>query len=98
MNGVSYMTGKSKTVAGVIGSKTDGAKKARAIASVESQAARTGKRQSISYQNKKGTIDVTHIAEPNPKGRPKTGTTYEAPKVTVTRVSHPKNNSKDKIS
>jgi len=98
MNGVSYMTGKSKTVAGAIGSKTDGAKKAREIASVESQAARTGKRQSISYQNKKGTIDVTHIAEPNPKGRPKTGTTYEAPKVTVTRVSHPNNNSKDKTS
>ncbi len=98
MNGVSYMTGKSKTVAGAIGSKTDGAKKARTIASVESQAARTGKRQSISYQNKKSTVDVTHIAEPNSKGRPKTGATYEAPKVTVTRVSHPKNNSKDKIS
>jgi len=96
MNGVSYMTGKTKTAASTISSKTDGAKKARAIASVESQAARTGKRQSISYQNKKGTVEVTHTATPNPKGRPKTGTTYEAPKVTVTRVNHPKNSSKDK--
>lgn len=102
MNGVSYMTGKGKTAASAISSKTDSAKKARALSSIESRAVRTGKTQSISYANKKGTAEITHTATPNPKGAPsgaKTGTTYEAPKVTVTRVpasNLPKNNSKDK--
>lgn len=94
INGVSYMTGKGKAAASTIGSKSDSAKKARALSGVESRAVRTGKPQSISYSNKKGTAEITHTATPNPKGTPKTGTTYEAPKVTVTRI--PKNNSKDK--
>ncbi len=94
INGVSYMTGKGKAAASTISSKTDSAKKARALSGVESRAVRTGKTQSISYSNKKGTAEITHTATPNPKGTPKTGTTYEAPKVTVTRV--PQNNSKDK--
>lgn len=94
INGVSYMTGKGKAAASTISSKTDSAKKARALSGVESRAVRTGKPQSISYSNKKGTAEITHTATPNPKGTPKTGTTYEAPKVTVTRV--PENNGKDK--
>jgi len=98
INGVSYMTGKGKAAASTVRSKTDSAKKARAISSVESRAVRSGKTQSISYSNKKGTAEITHTATPNPKATPKnTGTTYEAPAVKVTRISHPKNNSKDKI-
>lgn len=99
INGVSYMTGKGRAAASTIRSKTDSAQKARALSSVESKAVRTGKTQSISYANKIGTAEITHTATPNPKATPKTGTTYEAPKVTVTRVPAkgiPKNNSKDK--
>jgi hypothetical protein len=99
INGVSYMTGKGRAAASTIRSKTDSAQKARALSSVESRAIRTGKTQSISYSNKKGTAEITHTATPNAKTTPKTGTTYEAPKVTVTRVPAkglPKNNSKDK--
>lgn len=95
INGVSYMTGKGKAAAGTVRSKTDSAQKARAISNVESRAIRTGKTQSVSYSNKKGTADITHTATPTQK----TGTTYEAPKVTVTRTPAklPKNDSKDKI-
>ena len=96
INGVSYMTGKGRAAASAVHSKTDGAQKARALSGVEARAVRTGKPQSISYSNKKGTAEITHTATPNPKGTPKTGTTYEAPAVKVTRISHPKNSSKDK--
>lgn len=96
INGVSYMTGKGRATASTVSSKTDSAQKARALSGVETRAVRTGKPQSISYSNKKGTAEITHTATPNPKGTPKTGTTYEAPAVKVTRISHPKNNSKDK--
>ena len=99
INGVSYMTGKGRAAASTIRSKTDSAQKARALSGVEARAVRTGKTQSISYSNKKGTAEITHTATPNPKTTPKIGTTYEAPKVTVTRVPAkgiPKNNSKDK--
>jgi len=96
INGVSYMTGKGRAAASAVSSKTDSAQKARALSGVEARAVRTGKPQSISYSNKKGTAEITHTATPNPKGTPKTGTTYEAPAVKVTRISHPKNNSKDK--
>lgn len=98
INGVSYMTGKGKAAASTVRSKTDSAKMARAMSSVESRAVRTGKTQSVSYSNKKGNAEITHTATPNPKSTPKsTGTTYEAPAVKVTRINHPKNNSKDKI-
>ncbi len=98
INGVSYMTGKGKAAASTVRSKTDSAKKARAMSSVESRAVRTGKTQSVSYSNKKGNAEITHTATPNPKSTPKsTGTTYEAPAVKVTRINHPKNNSEDKI-
>ena len=99
MNGVSYMTGKTRGVASAVSSKTDSAKKTRMIRNVESRAVKTGKTQSIRYQNKKGTADIAHIARPTkPKPTMKTGTTYEVPAVKVARVSHPRNNSKDKTS
>ena len=99
MNGVSYMTGKTRGVAGSISSKTDSAKKTRMIRNVESRAVSSGKTQTIRYQNKKGTAEIAHTATPTkPKPTIKTGTTYEAPTVKVTRVSHPRNSSKDKTS
>jgi type IV secretory pathway TrbL component len=96
MNGVSYMTGKTKTAAGAIGSKTDSGKKTLMMRNVESRAVSSGKTQAVRYKNKKGTAEITHTATPT-KPRAKTGTTYEAPSVKVTRTNHPKNNSKDKI-
>ena len=97
MNGISYMTGKTKTAAGSVGAKTESVQKTRMIRNVESRAVSSGKPQSVRYQNKKGTAEITHTAVPTkPKARPKTGTTYEAPQVAVTRVKHPQNNSKDK--
>ena len=98
INGVSYMTGKTKAAAGVVSSKTSSAKTAHRIRSVESKAVRTGKVQAVRYQNKQGTT-VTHTATPatpRPTTAKNTGTTYEAPQVKVTRVNHPKNISKDK--
>jgi hypothetical protein len=93
INGVSYMTGKGKAFARTTQQKTDGAKKARAMSNVESWAKRSNQTRSISYSNKKGDAEITYSVTPNKK---KTGSTYEAPKVKVTRTSHPKNNSKDK--
>ena len=66
---------------------------------VELIAVRTGKTQAVRYQNKQGTT-VTHTATPatpRPSATNKTGTTYEAPKVKVTRVSAPKTIPKDKL-
>ena len=101
VNGVSYLSGKTSAAASTISSKTDTAKKSRMIRNVESRAVKTGKTQSIRYQNKKGTADIAHIARPTkPKPTMKTGTTYEVPAVKVTRVpassTTPRNNSKDK--
>jgi hypothetical protein len=98
INGVSYMTGKTKAAAGVVGSKASSAKNAHKMKSIESRAVRTGKPQTIRYQNKQGST-VTHTATP-PTSRPsaKTGATYEVPQVKVTRVNHPSNNAKDKTS
>ena len=99
VNGVSYLSGKTRAAASTISSKTDTAKKSRMIRSVESRAVSTGKTQTVRYQNKKGTAEIAHIATPTkPKPTMKTGTTYEAPTVKVTRVSHPRNSSKDKTS
>lgn len=98
INGVSYMTGKTKAAAGVVGSKTSSAKNAYKMKNVESRAVRTGKPQAVRYQNKQSST-VTHTAIP-PTSRPsaKTGATYEVPQVKVTRVNHPSNNAKDKTS
>jgi hypothetical protein len=99
INGVSYMTGKTKAAASTISSKTSSAKTAHKIRSVESKAVRTGKTQAVRYQNKQGTT-VTHTATPatpRPSTANKTGTTYEAPQVKVTRVSAPKTIPKDKL-
>ena len=101
VNGVSYLSGKTRAAASTISSKTDTAKKSRMIRSVESRAVSTGKTQTVRYQNKNGTAEIAHIATPTkPRSSAKTGTTYEAPSVKVTRVSAsstlPRNNSKDK--
>lgn len=99
INGVSYMTGKTKAAASTISSKTSSAKTAHKIRNVESKAVRTGKTQAVRYQNKQGTT-VTHTATPatpRPSTTNKTGTTYEAPKVKVARVSAPKTIPKDKL-
>ena len=97
INGVSYMTGRTKAAASTISSKTSSAKNVRTMKSVESRAVSSGKTQAVRYTNKKGTAEITHMVTPK---NTKTGTTYEAPKVTVTRVPSstplPKNNSKDK--
>jgi hypothetical protein len=71
INGVSYMTGRTKAATSAISSKTDSAKKTRAMRSVESHAVRSGKTQSISYVNKKGTAEITHTAIPKSAPRPK---------------------------
>ena len=117
MNGVSYMTGKGKVAAGAVASKTDGVKRTRAMAATEASAVKSGRRQTMTYTTKKGN-DATYSVRPNPKGtpksasssKPKTGTTYPAPKVTprdnvvpmktpsTFSTNHPKNNSKDKVA
>jgi hypothetical protein len=99
LNGVSYMTSKGSAATKAVSSKADGMKKAGMMKSVETRAVNTGKMQAVRYTNKKGTAEITHTATPiKPKPTAKTGTTYEAPKVTITRIpaSTPKNNSKDK--
>jgi ribosomal 50S subunit-recycling heat shock protein len=98
---VSYLSGKTRAAASTISSKTDTAKKGRMIRSVESRAVSTGKTQTVRYQNKKGTAEIAHTATPTkPRSSTRTGTTYEAPTVKVTRVpassTTPRNNSKDK--
>jgi len=100
INGVSYMTGKTKAVAGSALAKTETAKKTRVMRRVESRAVTTGKPQAVRYQNKSGTAEITHTARPT---KTRTGTTYEAPQVKVTRIpaspstqGTPRNNSKDK--
>ncbi len=98
INGVSYMTSKTKAAAGVVGSKTSSAKNAYKMKNVESRAVRTGKPQAVRYQNKQGAT-VTHTATPpTSRSTAKAGTVYEAPQVKVTRVYHPSNNAKDKTS
>ena len=85
MNGVSYIGGRGKAAVTSIASKSDTAKRSRALAGVETRAAKTGKPQSINYMNEKKGVEVTHTARPNPKSTPtntKTGTTYAAPNVT----------------
>ena len=71
INGVSYMTGKGRAASSAISSKTDTAKKTRMMRGVESKAVRTGKIQSVSFENKKGTAEITHTAIPKSAPRPK---------------------------
>lgn len=100
LNSVSYMTSKGSAATKAVSSKVDGMKKAGMMKRIETHAVSSGKMQAVRYTNKKGTAEITHTATPiKPKPAAKTGTTYEAPKVTVTRIpadNIPKNNSKDK--
>lgn len=102
LNGVSYMTSKGSAATKAISSKRDSVQKNRAMKGVETWAKRSGQTRSMSFPNKKGDAEITYSVTPNKKGTPsnkKTGTTYPAPTVKVTRVPAPKlpkNNSKDK--
>ena len=90
MNGVSYMTGKGKVVAGAVASKTEGVKRTRAMASTEATAVRTGRRQTKNYTTKR-EMTRPYSVKPNRSSSQnkgvsvskKTGTTYPAPKVTL---------------
>ncbi len=102
MNGVSYMTGKgsgaAKTVAGKAihrGGSTAAAKSGAKSSNVH----RVNYTQPQSSQ-KNGGVKVTRVPA---KQQAKTGTTYEAPKVTPRDISYtkgtePKANNKDKAS
>lgn len=85
INGISHMSTKTKTFAAAAKSHTQTAKTHRAMSAVESRAVRTGKPQSTTYTNKKGTAEITHTARPT-----------NAPQVKVTRV--PASGAKDKSS
>lgn len=81
MNGVSYMTGKSVAAVGSARSKTETAKKVRAMANTEARAIKTGKTQTTTYKNKSNNAEVIHTVIPNTSANSATGTTYEAPNV-----------------
>lgn len=99
INGVSYMNGKTTTAARALGSTTRSLKNVSNMRQAETRAVRTGKPHTVSYQNKKGTATITHTTTPRAaKSSIKTGTPYDAPHVSVTRINHPRNNPKDKIS
>lgn len=85
INGVTHITNKGKSVTNTIRSKSDSARKTRMMSNAESKALRTNQIQSVSYENKKGTADISHTVIPK-----------NAPQPKATRV--PSNNSKDKIT
>ena len=85
INGVSSLTNRGKSAVDAVKETADSTKRVRAMSSLEKRAVRTGKIQSMSYENKKGTAEITHTASPK-----------TAPKVKVT--STPTNNSKDKTT
>jgi len=102
MNGVSYMTGKgtgaAKVVAGKAGNRGGSVTAAKSGAK-SSNVHRVNYTQPRSNSNN-GGVKVTRIPA---NKQPKTGTTYEAPKVTPRDVSYtkgtePKANNKDKTS
>jgi hypothetical protein len=100
MNGVSYMTGKGKKVAGATNTKVTNIRNARATQRINSKAAQTATSRPYNQPRK----DASGITITKRKAE-KTGTTYEAPKVTPrdnvipmkTKSVTPKNNSKDKV-
>lgn len=96
MNGVSYMTGKTKAGATKVATTTKST--ATRIQNSRS-AARIQKAAGNSEYNRprtdKSGVTVTRVPESAPR---KTGTTYEAPKTSSPTSTHPKNNSKDKIT
>lgn len=101
MNGVSYMTGKGKAGVAAVSGSTVSAKKVRTINNVERRAASSGKVQTATIKNKRTGGETTLTARPTAAKPTKTGTTYDAPKVTPRPSSPPnipKNNGKDKVS
>lgn len=103
IQGVSYMTSKTKTAASTISSKTDSAKKTRMMRSVEAKAITSGKTQGLTYKNKQGTAEIMHIARPTKASvqTEKTSAVRETPPLRVTHIPAvhvSKNNNKDKTS
>ncbi len=86
MNGISYVTGKGRSVASAASSRTATAKIARTQSGVEARAMKSGKTQVARYDTKSGSGKVTYAVTPNSKpmvSNMKTGTTVEAPRVTA---------------
>jgi len=115
INGVSYMAGKGKAAATKTAtttkSKVASIQRHRTSQQLQQRAIRTGQPQSRTTTDKSG-VKVTRVYNPDPSKKPKTGTTYEAPKVTPPTAktplkqhppgapfpsNHPKNNAKDKV-
>lgn len=83
MNGVSYMTGKGKAVAGAAGSKASGVKSAGSHTGNHPQGLKTDRTQTTSYATKRGaeaSPSTPHRKDTSVSG--KTGTTAEALKPT----------------
>lgn len=85
INGVTHITNKGKSVTNTVRSKSDSARKTRMMSNAESKAVRTGQIQSVSFENKKGTAEISHTVIPKNAPRPK-----------VTRV--PSSGDKDKAA
>lgn len=108
MNGVSYLSGKGKTVA----TKTASGVQSQVQKAQTARAVRRIQAQPISYNqpraNKSGVIVTRRPAADTsrPSGRAKTGTTIEAPPVSPRDIGAPapvkavlpKNNGKDKVT
>lgn len=96
MNGVSYMTGKTKTgvtkVATTTKSTATRIQNSRSAARIQKAA---GNSEYSRPRTDKNGITVTRVPE---SAQRKTGTTYEAPKAASPLPTNPKNNSKDKIT
>lgn len=103
MNGVSYMTGKGKTVAtktaGAASKGVNSARNARTMQRIESKSSKSA--GSIRREQAQKSMSKPPTGR---KQAAKTGTTYEAPEVTpredsaaAFKAKLPKNNSKDKI-
>lgn len=80
MNGVSYMTDKSKNTIKNVQSTAGNAKKVRVVNRTEQRAIRTGQPQTSYMKNKKTGTQIS--AQAKPVKATKTGTTYKAPDLT----------------
>lgn len=117
INGVSAVTGRGRAAVTTVTStptKVANAKRATAVRQMEKTATATGKPQIRTFETNKGRTELTHKVTAWPKTeKPKTGTTYEAPKVTPRDnvrpmktdpptaplpAKLPKNNGKDKAA
>jgi len=97
INGVSYMAGKGR--AGAVKAASTTKSTATKIQNSRT-AARIQQKAASGPDYNKPRTDTSGVTVTRTKGESsagKTGTTYEAPKATSLKSTHPKNNSKDKI-